>query len=516
MAKVGGGSAYVRLEKPDNAISQSFQYWGGLKAQEIEADKGRAERAQLRQAQQNKEWEEKYGYKYDDFLNKVTGFDSYDQVKTDYAQQVSDKYIELNRKAQEALSSGNLKDRRKYETEMMRLKGAFKQVQQADAIIGQRFQESMKMAQEGKMSGVDSDSWDAEMQAISKDMNYRVTIGENGSPEIVGVKTLMDGSQEPFSIRYSDIVNGTWRPYRKQDIAGKGGLVNNVLDRLGAETTVDRNGALIVTNQKWDAKREKASQGYIDSLLASDEITADLYNQMIDGNSRKRTGFTGDEKKQVADRMMELVKGGYTEVEGLKVDVSEQALAETRRRNLAQEDIARQGLQAKLNNAKNRPLSKVEQVDLANRSKSVIAYGLTNRLEELQKANPNITDREIMEDKEIQRMRDVLGIDLDERGFLFGRSMLDRGKGKLNIGNKTYDIKDKGKIANAIADELGFIYDGRVVKDDFEEIGGYDGLYKKDMIQVIKNAGTSSTQQDTGQGMSDDEFERYLQEQGLN
>lgn len=512
MAKVGGGSAYARLEKPDNAISQSFQYWGGLKAQEIEADKGRAEREKVRKEAEVAEWEDSYGFKYDDFLNQVTGFDTYDQIKADYASQVSDQYVDLYRKANEAMASGNIRDRRKYETEMMRLKGSFKQVQQADEIIREIFETYTTMAQEGKISGVDANTWEAEMQSILKDKNYRIVIGKNGSPELVGLKTLEDGSQEPFNIKFSDIVNKSWRPYRRQDIAGKEGLVGNILNRLGAETTVDRNGALIVTNQKWDTKREKASQGYIDSLLSSDEVTADLYHQMIDGGSRKRTGFTKDEKKQVADRLMELVEGGYKETEGIKVDVSEQALAETIKDNKERIAIAREGLQVKLNNAKNRPLSKVEQVDLANRSKSVIAYGLTNRLEELQKSNPNITDKEILEDEEVKRMRDVLGLSLaDTSGHWFTSS-----KNNIKIGKDIYNIKDKGKIAQAVADELGFIYDGRVVKDDFEEIGGYDGLYKKDMIQIIKNADSRDTQQDTGQGMSDEEFEKYLQEQGLN
>lgn len=506
----GGGSAYARLEKPDNAISQSFQYWGGLKAQEREADKGRAERAQIRREEQAKEWDKEYGFNYDDFISKVTGFDTYDQIKADYASQVSDQYVDLYRKANEAMASGNIQDRRKYESQMMRLKGAFKQVQQADELIGKRFSESMKMAQEGKMSGVDSDTWDAEMQAIAKDMNYQIVVGSNGSPEVVGLKTLQDGSQEPFRIKFSDIVNGTWRPYQKQQVAGKGGLIDNVLLNLGKKTYDTRTGVLITTNQQWDKERELATRGHVESLLASDEVMADLYHQMVDSTSRKRTNFTDDEKKVVSDRLYDLVRGGYSEESKTTVDTREQALAETRRHNIAQEGIAREGLKNRLAEAQGKSLSKVEQVDLANRSKSVIAYGLTKRIGELQEKNPNITDRQLLEDPEIKKMRDVLGIDLgDTTGHWFTKR-----KNNIKIGKDVFNIKDKSKIAQAVADELGFIYDGRVVEDDFKEIGGYDGLYDKDMINIIRGTGKTTTRESSSSSSSgsyshDDLLDKY-------
>lgn len=510
----GGGSAFVRLQKPEDNIGQSLQYWGGLKAQEREADKGRAERAQVRREEQAKEWDKEYGFKYDDFVSKVTGFDTYDQIKADYASQVSDQYVDLYRKANEAMTSGNIQDRRKYESQMMRLKGAFKQVQQADELIGKRFSESMKMAQEGKMSGVDSDTWDAEMQAIAKDMNYQIVVGSNGSPEVIGLKTLQDGSQEPFRIKFSDIVNGTWRPYQKQQVAGKGGLVDNILFNLGKKTVDNRTGVLITTNQQWDKEREMASKGHIDSLLASDEVMADLYHQMVDSTSRKRKDFTEEEKDKVAKKMMFLIEGGYSTESKTTVDTREQALAETIRDNRERRAIAREGLKNRLAEAQGKSLSKVEQVDLANRSKSVIAYGLTKRIGELQEKNPNITDRQLLEDPEIKKMRDVLGIDLSDRGFLFGRSTFGRGEGKIKIGKDTYDIKDKSKIAQAVADELGFIYDGRVVEDDFKEIGGYDGLYDKDMINIIRGTGKTTTRESSSTSSSgsyshDDLLDKY-------
>lgn len=504
----GGGSAYARLEKPDNAISQSFQYWGGLKAQEREADKGRAERAQIRREEQAKEWDKEYGFNYDDFVSKVTGFDTYDQIKADYALQTSDEYVELYRKANEAMASGNIKDRRKYESEMMRLKGSFKQVQQADESIGKLFEESMKMAQEGRMSGVDSDTWDAEIQAIVKDMNYQIVKGSNGSPEVIGLKTLQDGSQEPFRVKFLDIINRTWRPYQKQQIAGKGGLVDNMLLNLGKKTYDTRTGVLITTNQQWDKERELATRGHVESLLASDEVMADLYHQMVDSTSRKRTNFTDEEKDKVAKKMMILVEGGYSTESKTTVDTREQALAETIRDNRERRAIAREGLKNRLAEAQGKSLSKVEQVDLANRSKSVIAYGLTKRIGELEENNPNITDKQLLEDPEIKKMRDVLGIDLGDTPWY------KSSKGNITIGTKVFNIKDKSKISQAVADELGFIYDGRFVEDDFKEIGGFDGLYDKDMINIIRGTGKTTTRESSSSSSSgsyshDDLLDKY-------
>lgn len=507
----GGGSAFTRLQKPDDNIGQSLQYWGGLKAQEIEADKGRAERKGIREDKERAEWETKFGLAEDDFVNKITGFTNYDQIKTDFAQQVSDRYVDLYRKANEAMMSGNTKDRRNYETQMMRLKGVFKQVQSGDEVMGKRFQDYVKMAQEGKVSTVEGNNWEASSQAMLKDFNYRLTLDDNLNVRAVGMKQNTDGGTEPFEMNFLDLMNGDVRPYERQEIRGKGGLVDNILMNLGKKKVDSRSGVLITTSQNWDDIREKATNGQIKSLLTSDEVMADLYSQMVDNNSRKKKGFTDEEREQVSKELFDLVRGGYSEEEKVTVDTREQALAETIRDNRERRAIAREGLKAKLQGGKKK-MSKVEEVDLANRSKSVIAYAFAKRLGEIQKANPNISDRQILKDPEILKMRNTLGISADEIGLTFGRHTLGRAQGKIKIGSKIYDIENKGKIAQAIADDIGFAYDGRVVEDDFEEIGGYKGLYDKDMLQVIKRSDKRYSDDDSEDSFDVDDF---LKEQGI-
>lgn len=452
-----GGSAYTRLEKPDNSISQGLQYWGGIAAKQGEEFRNRAEREDVRAKKEIADWEKQYNYKYEDFKSIITGFNTYDQVKADYTNNISDKYVDLNRKAYDAKKNGDLAALRKYESQMVRLKGTFKQINDADTIIAKRHEEYMKAAQEGKISGVDRDNWEAEMQKLLKS-NYRLDIDENGNPMIHGIKKLSDGSEIPFSIPFSQVVDGSWRYFDKQQLAGKNGLIDKALQNLGKRKVDERTGNIITTSQVWDETREKAAQDHTDILLSNPEIMADLYNQMTDGNSRKKSGFTKEEEDSVRGKLMEMIKAGYDEETKTTVDTKE---SDQRQRGLQHEDRMKLGwAKLQLDNIKtdikknNPKLSTGQRKELELEKYSLFLYKIAKPIYDA--GNDKNKIKKIMEHHEI---------DFSPLNSWYNWLSGDN----IEIGGKTTKLKHLNSIMDALSETLNVPYNMKYIMENKDE-----------------------------------------------
>lgn len=363
MAKVTGGAAYLQLKPFNDGINQGLQYWGGIAARRGEEERARAEREGIRRKKEISDWETKYNLKEGDFLNQHTGFDSYDATLQDFSKHTMDKYVEYNRMARQALENGDLKTKSDYEMKMMKLKNGFKEVTKGQEAFAELNKKYLQMVQDRKMSGVDAENWEKVMEAVNRDNNLAMRWTEDDKLVYTGLKTLSDGTQEPYEVAHVDLINGNFRPYERQQLSGDGGIIDNILHNLGKKTTDKITGLTKTTSQVWDDVRQKAALGHIDSLLESDEVMADLYYQMINGKSKKRNGFSNEEKNTVRKELLELVRGGYDETEKKTFESGRAAnergkdanniargrLAETKRHNRAQEALgrARLAVQAK-------------------------------------------------------------------------------------------------------------------------------------------------------------------------
>lgn len=346
---VSTGAAYLRVQEPKDNISQSLQFWGSKNAELGKEFRDRNETQRIALDKEKKEWEKEYGYNFDDFKAKVTGFDTYDEIQTDYTQKATDKYIELYREAEAALQSGDLRKKKDIEMQMLKVKGSFKQLTEANDHLAKLNESYMDMVNKGEMSGVDADNFEAQMQSILKDKNFTLELDENNSPVMVGVQKNSDGTETPYRIKYSEIVDGTWRPYRKQEMFGDKGIVSNVLGNLGSYEEMKSKGLYTIKSTLWNEKVETGAKSQIGALVSDDETMADLLNQMT--GSKEKTDFTDEEKTQVADRLLEMVRGGYKEKyqeefdkdkAGYTLGVSR--LSEDIRKNKANEANARAGL----------------------------------------------------------------------------------------------------------------------------------------------------------------------------
>ena len=79
MVKVGGGAAYSKLRDLDNSVIQGLQFWGQQEATRQENEKLRQERESIRKEKADADFASAYG-SLEEFKQKVTGFDTYDEI----------------------------------------------------------------------------------------------------------------------------------------------------------------------------------------------------------------------------------------------------------------------------------------------------------------------------------------------------------------------------------------------------------------------------------------------------
>ena len=308
MAKVGGGSAYIRLQTPDDGLNQTLQFWGAQQNKKNADEELELEREGVRKKQEIKDWEDKYGLKEGDFQNKYTGFKSFDDMNTDFSMYATDQYVKLQRQAKEALSNGDLREKSRLEGEMIRLKSAFGEAAKSQEFFANKYEAYQKAATEGKVSGASKDFEDIVQEAIlNKNVALRLVDGNL-------VYTGLKNGKEPFTVPYQDLMDGSFSWYEKQQVSGKGGLVDNVLNDLGTITKENEQGYYKITTQAWDDKiHGKATDDAIEALTGNDEVMGDLLYQFSGGKESKMFGFNEKDYDLVRSKLKSLVRAGYSE-----------------------------------------------------------------------------------------------------------------------------------------------------------------------------------------------------------
>jgi hypothetical protein len=341
MAGQGGGAAYQRLTTPDDGLSRSLQYWGGLYNQQAQQNREREDKEKIRKQKEVSDWEEKNQVNYDDFKQTITGYNTYDDVGRSYAQKAMDAYVEQYNKAEEAMKNGKTKEMQSYRNNMLKIKGTFGQIKDMNVALSKRNAEYEDLVAKGKMSGVDKDTWEAQNYALLG-KNMDIGLDQNFNPVVKGITNLDDpnGQESPFEIPYNQMVNGNWRAYQRQELVGKDGLIPTVLGTIGTYEEVKRKNGNIITSNLWTDNMTQATKSLINPMVKSDEVMADLTNQ-FDPSSKKRTGFTDEERNAMTDKLSGMVQDSFKEKYKEEWDKDYAALQETKRHNKSNEDIGR-------------------------------------------------------------------------------------------------------------------------------------------------------------------------------
>lgn len=311
-----GASAYTRLQVPQDGMDQALQFWGAKQAQKNADDKLAEEREAVRKKQDLKDFDDKWDVKSGDFQNKYTGFQTFDDINTDFAMDSIKQYVELHRQARQALMDGKLEEKTRLEGEMIRLKNSFGEAAKSQEFFAEKFKDYQKAVSEGRVSGASKDFENIVQEAL-QNKNYALRYRDGN---LVYVFPNVNGKQE--IIPYQDLMDGSFGYYEKQQISGPKGIVDNILSDLGSVTNKTDKGMYKITEQLWDEGKEdglhsKATGKAIDALLGNNEVMGDLLYQFSgqDGSDKisKMHKFSDSDYKLVKDNLKDLVRAGYDE-----------------------------------------------------------------------------------------------------------------------------------------------------------------------------------------------------------
>ena len=235
-----GASAYIRLQKPDNEISQGLQFWGNQMNDLGREYRDRNEREKVRYDKKISDWETEHKLNMDDFSQHISGFKDYDDIGRDATYKAMDFYVAAQREAEDGLKTGNLEKQRNAERKMMNIKASFKKMNDMTDSFGKTYSDYLEKVKNGTLSGVSFNSFEKEAMSIVKDKDFSFNFDNDGNPYIVGIADKKTGKSIPYSLKYEDIVNGNFRSYDKQNLLGKGGIIDN-LETLESHLIIQRH-----------------------------------------------------------------------------------------------------------------------------------------------------------------------------------------------------------------------------------------------------------------------------------
>ncbi len=312
-AGVGIGSAYLQLEVPKDNVSQSLQYWGGIKARENAADKLADERAAKAKSDELK----KYNVNPKDFDIKNAGYTDFNDANRAFASNQLTKATDLLYDARQAFNKGDTQLAEKLKGKADKITNSFKNLQATTDTYKKNFEAYRKDAESGKVSGWSKGFGNFYRGAL---VEGKMIFGENANGETVRMVEFKDedGELKTQIMSDRDAATGNARYFLKQDVNK---ITGDIADDLGKTVEESIQGYYTSKNIQWGEKQDKAANELISSQVNSSEVMADLVDQFdlyeefgIDKkNPPIKPDFTEDQKKKVAEKLKETIKGKYDE-----------------------------------------------------------------------------------------------------------------------------------------------------------------------------------------------------------
>lgn len=505
MTRVSGAAAYQRLQRIDNQISQNAN---------AAADRAAANMRQKRalNAQKAKDDEAARGKAYDEtnmpddaFKTTITGFDSRDDVARSFATKATEGYTNAGRLAREAYDKGDQTEYRRQLDNQKKILSQFKNFTNNEGHLAELNKQWVTMGKEGKISPVD-DRWEQFMEAQARhDFEYK--LDENNNPYVQMLMKDDEGNERVERIKVSDLVNGNYRPYEKVEVTGKGGLVDEMLVGFGKRKYDSETGGMIVTDQVWDNKNQKALDAKIETLVGDKRTMSSLLYQASGGTIKKmgdtdRNGendaYTPEDEAMVSEWLTKQVLGQYDESTTRKVRpmTAEERMKEGARNRAVQrrgQDLGVEKHQKGLDNAwrianlkkkkDGGKLSDEEKIKEVN----MYAYKLAKKLHDLPESQQN--------DVAVKKILEEEGIEFDS-----GWKMRDGNQFELKDGDGNWKWADQKSIhttANLISSQLGVDYDRK-------------------SVVVEKERKLDGKTDDSTTKLSDEEYEKILREAAGN
>lgn len=316
MTKVSSGAAYRQLERVGNYIAPNVNKAADRLAGDMDAAMERADRRKARAEKRFDEASKAAAVDTEALVSKTTGFVNRDDVARDYAMTATQRSQEYSDLAIEAAARGDYKAHQMYLNKMNRIKGDFKNAVNDEARLKELFKTYLTKYQNNE---IDDDDF-LDFATATEDFNYEIGLDENDNRVINAFVTDEEtGETRTITKKMSDLVNGNDRPWERTKVEGKGGVVDQMLVNLGKRTYDQAGENYITTSQVWDDKAEKGFEAQAAGLMSDERKMYSLLKQASNGQIRKKSGFTDEDRNMVKNFLRDQVIGAYDETTSEKV-----------------------------------------------------------------------------------------------------------------------------------------------------------------------------------------------------
>lgn len=478
----GGGSAYVRLERLDNNISQGLQYWGGIAAQEKAAKKLADEREAVRKAQERKEMLAKFDYDETTLDGVMVGQKDFDAVTRTYAENTVNKVNELTRLGQEALDSGNLADYRKYLGMSKKVQSSMRNWNKYAEKIDPWLKDYMAKANNGTLNPFDPRHkiYDALLK-----YDYVADFDENGNPTLI-IKTEEDRDgdgeiteKDYLNIDPFEIFDGSQQVFQQVDL---GAETKKIADELGIDDIQSVQGDYIFTDKGWNIKGDQERTNQLNTMIFSNIIGNKEKMSWALHNASKWRGdekaiekiddFTKEDEALVSEYIGKMILGkvDVSHKEDVRGQTQSERKAEIKDKQAHDKKMLgmRQAFQKQLQDDAQAAAMEQLKLRLANQGSG---SGRKPTKEELEMETKNQAMMRIWEiadelknadtDKKAQEILDKYrtGIKVND-GFWNWWDRWDAEEGNaIDINDKTINVNNTNKLAKTIAKDMGVEYD---------------------------------------------------------
>jgi hypothetical protein len=513
MAQVSGGAAYQGYRELDNGTSQGLQKWGGIKAQENAAEKLAEERAGVRKQEADEKYDEKFE---NEWSYEIAGHKDYDDIQKSYVHKTVAQANEYGKLAKAARNSGDRKAQQINETKYNNLRDSFTTFKTLTPII----QERLTAYAENKDDYLASDRRSDINIAMMKN-NFLVEPDETGKPKMIigldkdkdgvisdeekqaGQKYIREGFKtkgfEFIEINPSDFGRGAYESFKKVDVLGKEGLIDQLTSTVGI-TTVDADdptGNYKVTTTSVTPDKYAQLKKHAETMLSDPQNRANILSNLSilneDGYIKDHTEYSDKEIEQGVNYLLESAKKKF----GFKETTStnQMTIEDRKKENAAGRAVTMRGQDNAMDRHADSMQMQADRLALAQwkaknptktgkatdneviTEKSILAYNIAKEIA----AADN-------DDDAVKNITDKYGID-----FTTDWNITAWYENEFDIGNKK-DLNQKSihNVASAIANDFGVEYDKMKALSDME--GG--------------------TQTSTPTPMTDEEYNKILEEAG--
>jgi len=245
--------------------------------------------------------EDRFGINEDDYVLEGTEFRTVNDAATESVSLLRDEYYNTYKQLQADPTNIELKKK------LGKLSNGAKSLKQTNEKFKEIGEQYVTALGEDQISGVDETEWKERLEAYDEG-RVKTKLDENGD-----LNYLFYDKDGSFSdaVSFNDFVKGSL--IKKVDI---GSEADAFLESIGSTKKDEVTGAFIKTEDVFGARQREQASELVTGFLDSDDIVADVLNQM--NGSRQRSDFTEDQKIQAHNYLVEQIENRYDETISLK------------------------------------------------------------------------------------------------------------------------------------------------------------------------------------------------------